>query len=273
MDLRHEDSLQAICCQVVRYPHVKTLSLSVPKDALVGEVTTFVKQEFPSDYKDVSAARTKVLALLKGGRYMPLGGLMESRLPARIRDFGLGFVQDLLREDSRELSLNGKIADQLPPPTNEKGVIYLAALIPCKLLACLIIGGFEEDDDFFYHGIHEGWTMRDFKIYLMKTQPVPADFKLVLATDGDQSLLCEEVVVEERNERVTTVMNALAAQEEIDLSRTVRSVFGDDSSLSCVDVLIVEQDGILGKRKDRPVRVVYCCKVCGHFHHFEGFCM
>ncbi|KAG2835535.1 hypothetical protein PC129_g7042 [Phytophthora cactorum] len=48
-------------------------------------------------------------------------------------------------------------------------------------------------------------------------------------------------------------MNALAAQEEIDLSRTVRSVFGDDSSLSCVDVLIVEQDGILGKRKDRPV--------------------
>ncbi|KAG6968750.1 hypothetical protein JG688_00005669 [Phytophthora aleatoria] len=54
----------------------------------------------------------------------------------------------------------------------------------------------------------------------MKTQPVPADFKLVLATDGDQSLLCEEVVVEERNERVTTVMNALAAQEEIDLSRT-----------------------------------------------------
>ncbi|ETK84529.1 hypothetical protein L917_06813, partial [Phytophthora nicotianae] len=129
MDLRHQDSMYTICCQVVRYPHVKTLRLCLPKDALVSEVARLIEREFTSDYRDVQAPRTKALGLLKGRKYVWLGAMMKSRFPASICDFGFGFAQDLLREESRELNLKEKIVGQLQPATDEKGVIYLAALV------------------------------------------------------------------------------------------------------------------------------------------------
>ncbi|KAL4146511.1 hypothetical protein PRNP1_012375 [Phytophthora ramorum] len=118
-----------------------------------------------------------------------------------------------------------------------------------KRVSCFV----GDEGDLFFAGINESSTLRDLKIYLTKTQWVPASFKLVLARDGSQSILCEEVPAETRSDQVTNRLRVVAANDEIDLTRTVRSVLGDINTWLDVDILIVPCGDVLGKRKEPPV--------------------
>ncbi|KAH7465863.1 hypothetical protein KRP22_014866 [Phytophthora ramorum] len=237
----------ALSCAVVGTSGANVISVGVPSGSLVKEVANLVKRHSPREFRDVSAAKIKLYMALEQGEFIPRSSFELGLLPEVLEAGEYNFARDFILEAWVELDEPDEVLESVLPPRSahqQAGIVQVVALIPSRRVR-LIFG-----HEVCRISVNASALVGELKDEVKnRTSEM---IKLVEAKLGDRRLHRDDVRAR-RSPQVMDFLRAIAARDEIDLSRTVVSVFGDGDR-DIIDALVVPSEMMVDPCPPSPTR-------------------
>jgi len=206
--------MRALSCAVVGTTGVNLVALELPDQALTRSLARLLKRTCPREFRGVTTSHIKLFEAAGHGKPTKSTSFELSLLPELLAEGNFSLAQSIL-SDWHELDLDS----QLPASDGGGGaLVHIVAVIPVRNIVCLA------NNVVVRVIVNKSASVGELKDEIKNV--TSERIKIVEAKIGGRQLPRGDVE-NRRSPQVANFLRALAAKDEMDLSCTVGSIFGD----------------------------------------------